>query len=370
MSCRELACPRCHLDILRDMLETEMMFLSIVGEQASGKSFFLTAMIQQLRQVLFHDFAIKFTDADPASNKVLTGYLDSLFGREDEEAPVALKDLIVKTQMGGDLYTPVTFDQQTISYPDPFVFSMQPTDKHPNAKAAAKLARMLCLYDNAGEHFRPDAHQVGNPCAEHLALSQAILFLFDPSQDLKFRAECRGETQAQAGRIKPTQQVTILNEVARRVKDYAGLNRTELYGRPLIMVLTKFDAWSHLVEEDDHGDPWVWFEQKNTSGIDVERIENRSAALRDLMMRHCRDVVAAAEGFARDVTYIAVSALGDRLHVDERTNYVSIRPRDVQPYWAAVPLLYAVCRALPGLIPRSSRRDRPAGAGDAGRVVG
>src|SRR5262249_23651249 len=94
MSCHGLACPRCHLEILRDQLEMNSVFVSIAGDQASGKSYFLTAMIQQLREVLFHDFRVRFDDAAPAANSILTGYIESLFGRTDGELPVPLGDLI------------------------------------------------------------------------------------------------------------------------------------------------------------------------------------------------------------------------------------------------------------------------------------
>jgi hypothetical protein len=358
MVCRELACPKCHLEILRDMLEMESLFISIVGDQASGKSFFLTAMVQQLREVLFHDFHIKFDDADPASNSVLTGYIESLFGRRNDDLPVALGHLIQKTQMGGDLYVPVTVGAQTISYPRPFVFSMQPAEGHPALKAATRLSRLLCLYDNAGEHFRPGGHRVTNPCADHLALSRAILFLFDPSQDRKFREHCRCETQSKAGGIASAQQITILNEVARRIRDHKGLKPNQHYDSPLIVVLTKFDAWSHLLLEGELAlsDPWVRSSRYGTCVLDAAQIQERSKALRKLMMRYCKDVVAAAEGFARDVTYVAVSALADRydpgrLQVDDQTKDVTIRPKDVRPFWTAVPLLYALSRSLPGLIP-------------------
>jgi hypothetical protein len=373
MVCRGLACPHCHLDVLREMLETEPLFLSIAGDQASGKSYFLTAMIQQLREVLFHEFRVRFDDADPASNSVLTGYIESLFGRQDDDAPVPLGELIAKTQMAGDLYVPVTFGPQIVSYPRPFVFSLQPTAEHPGAKGRARLSRMLCLYDNAGEHFRPNANRVTNPCADHLALSRAVLFLFDPSQDRKFRAECRGETQSKAGGVPPSQQITILNEVAKRVRDYKGLPPDQACETPLVVVLTKFDAWSHLLSDDDGSDPWATPPRAGFALLDRDRIRARSGRLRELMMRYCRDVVAAAEGFAREVTYIAVSALADhyepgRLHVDERSKLVSIRPRDVRPYWAAVPVLFALSRALPGLIP-CARPKGPAGIG-AGAEAG
>jgi hypothetical protein len=361
MVCRKLACPRCHLEILRDLLEVEPLFLSIVGDQASGKSFFLTASIQQLREVLFHDFRVKFEDADPSSNSILTGYIESLFGRQNEEVPVPLGELIAKTQMAGDLYVPVTFGSQTVSYPQPFVFALQPAAGHPAAGPAERLSRVLCLYDNAGEHFRPGANRVTNPCADHLALSRAILFLFDPSQDRTFRKHCLCETQSRAGNIAPSQQITILNEVARRVREYKGLKPNQLYDGALIVVLTKFDAWSHLLGgEAERANPWFRSSLGGIGVLDHVRIQERSAALRELMMRYSRDVVAAAEGFARDVTYIAVSALADRydpdrLRVDTHSRLVSIRPKDVRPFWTVVPVLYALSRSLPGLIPR--RRD-------------
>jgi hypothetical protein len=374
MVCRGLACPRCHLEIVRHLLEMESLFLSIVGDQASGKSFFLTAMIQQLREVLYHDFHVKFDDADPESNSVLSGYIESLFGRPDDESPVPLGELIRKTQMAGDLYVPVTFGSQTVSYPRPFVYALQPAPRHPAATGASQLSRILCLYDNAGEQFRPGGNRVTNPCADHLALSRAILFTFDPSQDRKFREQCVCETQSKAGNIAPSQQITILHEVAKRVREYKGLKPIQHYDSPLIVVLTKYDAWSYLLGgEDQPSDPWIRSARDGICVLDQGRIQERSRRLRELMMRYCREFVAAAEGFAGDVTYIAVSALADRydpdrLRVDERTRLVSIRPKDVRPFWTAVPLLYALNRSLPRLV-SSSRMPGLARGGEAVRGI-
>ena len=79
MTCRTLACPQCHLPIPRAMLEMEPLFVSILGAPASGKSYLLTAMTWQLRQVLPLHFKVAFTDADPASNRVLNECEESLF---------------------------------------------------------------------------------------------------------------------------------------------------------------------------------------------------------------------------------------------------------------------------------------------------
>ena len=154
MTCRSLACPRCHLPIPRAMLEMEPLFISILGATASGKSYFLTAMTWQLRQILTLHFKLAFTDADLESNRALNECEESLFLNHDEAELAPLGSLISNTQLVGKLYDTVAFGQQTVTYPRPFLFTMQPQEGHPAADHAG-LSRMLCLYDNAGEHFLP-----------------------------------------------------------------------------------------------------------------------------------------------------------------------------------------------------------------------
>jgi hypothetical protein len=45
-----------------------------------------------------------------------------------------------------------------------------------------------------------------------------------------------------------------------------------------------------------------------------------------------------------------VSALGRGPEVDSTSGLLTIRPRDVAPMWAEVPMLYALHRSVPGLI--------------------
>ena len=42
-------------------------------------------------------------------------------------------------------------------------------------------------------------------------------------------------------------QETILSEAAQRVRRYAGLAQSQKHDRPLIVVVTKFDSWKHLL---------------------------------------------------------------------------------------------------------------------------
>ncbi len=131
---------------------------------------------------------------------------------------------------------------------------------------------MLCLYDNAGEHFQPGQDTASSPVTRHLARSRAVMFLFDPTQDPRFRSACRGalggEGSAQhAARL--SRQETILNEAAARIRRHAGMPHTGTYERPLVVVLSKLDEWNHLLDTESGGDPWRT--QGNVTGVNMDR---------------------------------------------------------------------------------------------------
>ena len=214
----------CHLAVPRALFETEPLFLSILGAPACGKSYFLSSMTWQLRKVLPKNFALAFGDADPLSNNRLHGYEEMQFLNPDQDALVAIE----KTETQGDLYDTVLFADQAVSYPRPFLFTVQPLESHPNYQ---KFSRILCLYDNAGESFLPGEDTATNPHTRHLALSRALLFLFDPTQDPRFRNACAGKSSdpqmqgrtQRLARERAVRQETILFEAATRVRRYTGL---------------------------------------------------------------------------------------------------------------------------------------------------
>ncbi len=360
MTCRDLACPHCHLPVPRAMLEMEPLFYSILGSPASGKSYFLTTMTWQLRQVLPMHFHVAFTDADPTANRVLNACEESLFLNPDETKLVPLGNLIRKTELQGELYDTVAYGQQTVSYPRPLLFTMQPREGH-SRNDSAKLARMLCLYDNAGEHFQPGQDTASSPVTRHLARSRAVLFLFDPTQDPRFRSACRGAASGHGGAApsagRLSRQETILNEAAARIRRHAGLPHTAPFDRPLVVVLSKLDEWNHLLDTEAKGDPWRTVD--HVAGVNMDRIEHLSELLRRILLHYCPETVAAAESFARDITYVAVSSLGPNIQLDPVSGLPAIRPAEIQPTWVTVPLLYCISRASSRLIPRFVKRSKP-----------
>lgn len=350
--CEQLACPRCHLFLPRSAIEAEPLFLSIIGGPKTGKSYLLASMTWSLRKQLPSGFAVAFSDADTVTNQQLNDYEATLFLPEDPEKLIA----IAKTEESGDMYDQANLNGHTVSLPRPFLFNMRPMPEHVNTKEAHRLGRLICLYDNAGESFQPGKDTMASPVTQHLAKSRVLMFLFDPTQDPRFRDRCRKfshDPQLVSGRGTQRQE-TLLVEASLRVKRYANVAPNKKYDRPLLVLVPKSDVWASLIDEDLVTDPIL---HKAVAGriaaVDVKRIERISQKLRALLLRETPELVSAAEDFCQQVVYIPVSALGNSPEESELTGGskgLFIRPKNISPHWAAVPVLYMFAKWTTGLI--------------------
>jgi hypothetical protein len=365
VTCMGLACPNCHLSVPRGLLEMEPFFVSILGAPGSGKSYLLSAMSWQLRQVLPRDFAISFQDADLQANAILNEYEQSLFLNAKREELVPLNGLIRKTEVEGQVDDSVKFGNQEVIYPRPFMFSLTVTEKHPNAEARQRLSRMLCLYDNAGEHFQPGMDDQRRQATRHLAQSRLLLFLFDPTQDQRFRDRLQRSSVLPPALFSGRQEVVLL-ETAARVRKLTNLAHSDKHRQPLLVLVTKHDVWASLLNMPQlREDPWKPT-RKEIAAVDTELINECSNKIRRLILETCPEIVNAAEGFAQHVVYIPVSALGRKPAEMPGTGVWGIKPRNVEPLWATVPLIYGLCRSLQGVIPSLKA---PSGDGRPSRGV-
>ena len=338
MSCPDMACPRCHLRIPQAASEMPPLFLSIVGATASGKSYFLTSMTWELRNTLASNFAISFTDTDAVNNQILNDFEETVFLHSNADEIVSLR----KTELQGELYNQVLLDNMLINLPKPFMFTVTPAEHHPRYEQVRdSMSRTLVLYDNAGEHFEPGMDSVDNPTTKHLIHSDTIFFLFDPTKDVRFRKMLTGSTDPQMAATACVQrQEIILTEMINRIKKYSGMRSVKKSAKTLLLVVSKFDVWKHLLDMDVPKEPWVWEPDYNTCVLDVDLIKNVSFAVRQLLLQHCPEVVATAESFAGEVLYMPNSALGHSPELNPETGMIGIRPSDVAPFWVTVPMLY------------------------------
>ena len=274
--CNRLACPHCHLTVPRQYIEIPPYFVSIVGAPASGKSYFLASMIWKLRNTLPGAFGIAFSDADPELNLRLHQYESTQFISDGSNELVALE----KTEVYGSWYNTVLFNDQRISYPQPYVFSLVPMSDHPHANDALRYSHLLSMYDNAGESYLPGADAGTHPVTRHLSLSHAVFFLYDPTQDHRFRAACRGKsndpqlaetTDGTPVHRSSMRQDTIFAEMVKRIRQQTGLSSGERHKKPLYVIVTKLDAWSHLLGESDWSVPWKRVKSRDPANLIVKK---------------------------------------------------------------------------------------------------
>lgn len=356
-TCRDIACPKCHLTLPRALLEREPLFVSVLGTPSCGKSFYLGALVATLRRELPSSFCLGFSDADAFGNQILVGYEERMFLSEAPDTPVALGALIAKTALQGDLYQTVRHGEQTVAYSRPFSFLLEPIDKHPNCSKAEALRRIVCLYDNAGEHYLPGQDKASSPGTRHLSESSFLVFLFDPTQDPRWHAAMRQDGVAQemprtqhAGR-----QEAVLSEAASRVRKLLNLPDGAKLQRPLFVVLNKLDLWSGLLARE-HLDPPIVKLGNGMRALDVDRIKGTSMVLKHLLLTHLPELVYTAESFCSEVHYLAASALGTRPELREEkqgseTKTVGyIRPADIRPMGVTIPFLLGLRQATQGLV--------------------
>ena len=351
MTCHHLACPSCHLILPRVLLENEVTFISIIGSAGSGKSNYLAAMTWELRQRLARDFAIIFSDGDKEANWILNRYEETLFLPDDPERPVVLD----KTRTQGDLYRSVTIAGQETQLPKPFLFSLHPAANHPRASKRARFGRIVCLYDNAGEHYNVGQDTALSPVTRHLSRSKVLMFLLDPTQDPRFRAKCK-TISLDPQVVEPMQTVrqeTILSEAAIRFRRHASLSAYQKCDRPLIVLVAKSDIWGGLITDEDLVHEPILHDaakQSRLAVLDLDRIERVSDKIRALLLSVTPEVVSTAEDFAEEVVYVPVSALGHSPEKYPDTKGLLIKPKDVHPHWVTIPLLYSYARWSTGLI--------------------
>lgn len=328
----DMACPTCHMRLPATVTTQPPLFMSIVGAPGSGKSYFLASAVWRLRTTLPKLFGIRFMDVDAVTNQWLNDYEEKLFFQTDSEGFQA----IAKTDLTApSVYRQIKLNNMAVSLPLPSLFSLHAnSDFQPRPDLPDH--RTLVLYDNAGEHFQAGADSAAAPGTKHLVHAEGILFLFDPTEDPRFRSLLsRGNSQIPLS-AKSHRQDVLLIEMIGRIRKYLGMNSRTRLRKTLIVGVSKADLLSDVLPLD--ADPWRIVPGAKNAQLDMEVITRMSDAVRALMEKVAPEIVATVDSFAESVLYVPNSALGHHPSKD------GVRPCDIKPRWVEVPLLYILSR--------------------------
>lgn len=334
----DMACPRCHLRIPSGMVDTPALYFSIAGATSSGKSYFLTCLIHQLRKSLTEYFGAAFWDADNKLNETLNFYEKQLFMSLEPRNITALP----ATQISGEgISDRVRLGNVEIELPKPFVFQFcrNKWDSNDNMN--------MVFYDNSGEMFIPGRDEWVNQATCHLSHSDGIIFLFDPTNDASMRLALCDERDPQVSKNpRAVDQTVLLSEMINRIRRHANMLSTETCRIPLIVAVGKYDTWKDKFSEDISSIPFVSFAEKNKDGIGTLAMSNIlsvSYKLRELMLEYAPGLVNAAESFFEDVYFVPVSNFGTLAEQNE-DGVIGVVPEKISPLWVEVPLLLLLAK--------------------------
>jgi hypothetical protein len=349
--CTQLACPRCRLQIPRASVDMPSVVLSILGAPGSGKSVYLTSMIFTMRQEAAR-LGLRLQDADLALNKFLNDDERKMFLDPGAETYRPFKDVVGKTELDDHRYRTSLIGGHPARFVPPYTFILTPTNDHPRCDEGSRLSRLLCLYDNAGEHFRPGSDVATQPMTRHLAASKGLMYVFDPTKDrrlLKMLGDSPGE---KAG----DRQDLVLIEAANRIREHAGIAQTSKIPQTLIVVLTKFDVWRSLAPDLEESRPWRVYPGSKIDALEWDEVEAVSRACRDVLWGSCREIVNTADSVSDTVIYAPVAAVGWDLRTDPRTGVTKFLAANCEPYGVLVPLVALLSKSIPKVVPSVRRR--------------
>ena len=334
--CTEIACPHCRRTLPPGFFDEPHKIFSIVGAPQSGKSYYLTVLIKLLQTTLFREFGVVFRDADPTGNAPINEMKSHLFSAQN-----SAQAFLTKTQLEGSMYERLPRYDRMVTLPKPFIYSLSGAESDDENCS-------VVFYDNAGEHFQPGQDSSNSPGAQHIASSDAIFFLFDPTINPDFRRSINDSDDPQFKSQVSDQQDIILAETEVRIKKLLGLGRREKVQTPLAIIIGKCDSWINKIGSDNLNNPIV------DGTLDMGAVESNSKLVRGLMEEHCPYVVANAERISSEVCYFAASAFGHTpvtFEDDKGVTRIGPDPQKINPMYVEIPTLWALSRVQPGLVP-------------------
>ena len=334
--CTDIACPHCRRTLAPGFFDEPHKIFSIVGAPQSGKSYYLTVLIKLLQTTLFRDFGVVFRDADPSGNAPINEMKAHLFSAQNPA-----QAFLTKTQLEGSMYERLPRYDRMVTLPKPFIYSLSGAESDDENCS-------IVFYDNAGEHFQPGQDSTNSPGAQHIASSDAIFFLFDPTINPDFRRSISDSDDPQFKSQVSDQQDIILAETEVRIKKLLGLDRREKVQTPLAIIIGKCDSWIDKIGSENLKNPIV------DGTLDVGAVEANSQLVRNLMEEYCPYVIANAERISSDVCYFAASAFGHtpvRFEDDKGVCRIGPDPQKINPMYVEIPTLWALSRVRPGLVP-------------------
>ena len=303
-------CPHCHNLLPRMMVEKKGVIISIVGARSSGKTNYITVLVDELMKncdYLGHLGILPSPWADREENTTERRYLNDfyniLYRKGRVQAATAVEDPRSRV---------------------PLIYQINQGSKDPV---------FLVLYDTAGENFMDSRKLEEN--VKYLAVSDATIFLLD-TFNVPFVHDRLKDKMNLPELTSPSQFYEIFN----KVREYFTTRSDDShFKKPMAFVFTKIDAI--LLNRDLFADasPANMSLEQNSAfldggGVDLDDLESVHDGMASVLAGgrwNCANFVNNAAQYTNH-HYFGISALGD--------TPVNQEVRNLRPYRVLDPLVW------------------------------
>ncbi len=333
--CTEIACPVCHHKLPSFFEQMKQHVFSLIGVPASGKSYFLAALVQELEHTLPMGFGIPFRDADPTANRPLNDMRTKVFSTDSP-----LEAHMGKTNLRTNSVRHINKDGAYYKMPRPFIYTLN----------KGQDIHSIVLYNNTAISAECNCNSDFGPYIDNIKLADSIFFLFDPTSNPGFRALLKGcsDPQIQQNLYPPGRQSSLLAETEIRLRTELNLPPGRKINKPLALIIGKCDTWLHLLGPE----PLLPIVRNNQ--IRMDNVDANSERLRVLLFRIAPQLCANVEAISSNVRYFAASSFGRSAidFTDENGATILGSPgAPLTPVRVTDAFFWSICNLEPKLLP-------------------
>lgn len=260
-------------------LSKESFPIALIGGPGSGKSCYVTVLINEIRKKMTSQFECTLDlCCTKETEKSYAGYYKALY-------------------MDGHVLTATD-----IGEPKPMIFPLEFTGKEKNMA-------ILTFYDTAGEHFRLDDYIAKH--GRYISNAKGIIFLLDPLSIpfVRRRLKMPELTLEEGEKGEVIVPIKILSRVIAHIRNKKNLGGEKI-DIPIALVFTKIDILeqSGLLPQDS----WLWEESQHLEqgGFVKSDFENTEIEIRNILKNWGEDeVLNAIQDFSKSALF-GVSSLG------------------------------------------------------------
>lgn len=285
-------CPHCHSNLPANIGEQENMIFAVIGARGTGKSHYLTVLIEQISKVVGPAHGILL---EPLNDETINRY------RKDFYDPIYTNKGTIAVTKSGRVANPTGGNVR-----QPLVYTLAVTAENWNGDMEVSKAVTLVFYDTAGEDL--DSKNNMSVMNKYIYRSNGIIVLIDPLQLPYVRDELSSDTPLPPVDIETAD---ILIRTTRLIEEGQKLSTKDKIKTPLAVSFSKFDAVLPLVDEQsplhddanhDHG----------YDHADFEAVNGEMLSLLDCW--GCKNIINLAQTRYRHVGFFGLSALGCNPH--------------------------------------------------------